>query len=204
MKMTKSRYPEYAEVNGRRYKINTDFRYAIECNKIAQDSTIGDYERALGIIETLFGDEGLNVQGNYKGLLEVAKTYLSCGKQIKVEDEKEPDMDYEQDMDLIEASFTSDYGIDLSTTEMHWWKFYNLMNGLSCSELGNCCVLNRVRNIRNMDLKDIKDPKVKKELRKQKEIWALKKEYKEQGYTEEQIKNMNRFDELIDIKKGGR
>ena len=53
----------------------------------------------------------------------------------------------------------SDYNIDLANTEMHWYKFYNLINGLSNSEMGNCCVLNRIRNLRTLDTKDIKDQK---------------------------------------------
>ena len=32
-----------------------------------------------------------------------------------------------------------------------------MMNGLSNSELGDCCILNRVRNLRNFDMKDIKE-----------------------------------------------
>ena len=27
-------YPEYAEIDGRKYKINTDYRYALQCFKI--------------------------------------------------------------------------------------------------------------------------------------------------------------------------
>ena len=61
-----NKYPEYAEVNGKRYKINTDFRVAIECNRIAQDNTIGDYERALAIIYTLFGEDGINAYKDYE------------------------------------------------------------------------------------------------------------------------------------------
>ena len=34
-------YPQYVEVFGKRYKINTDFKVAIECNRIAEDETIG-------------------------------------------------------------------------------------------------------------------------------------------------------------------
>lgn len=199
MKMKKNNYPEYAEVNGRRYKINTDFRYAIECDRIARDDTIGDYERALAIICTLFGEEGLNVPEDYNKLSEVAKTYLLCGKEKKEADNKEPDMDYEQDMDLIEASFMSDYRIDLSNKKMHWWKFYKLMNGLSNSEFGNCCILNRVRNLRNLNLNDIKDPKTKEEIRKQKEQWSLKRKEKEHDFTENEIENMNEFENLIGL-----
>ena len=52
-------YPEYVEVEGKLYKINTDFRIAIKCNKIAEDETIGDYERVLAILYTLYGEEGI-------------------------------------------------------------------------------------------------------------------------------------------------
>ena len=52
--------PNYVKVDDKLYKINTDFRVAIECNKIAQDTKIGDYERAMAIIYKLFGEDGLS------------------------------------------------------------------------------------------------------------------------------------------------
>lgn len=55
--------PEYVKVDNKLYKINTDFRVAIECNYIAQDEKIGDYERSLAIIYKLFGEERSNVRG---------------------------------------------------------------------------------------------------------------------------------------------
>lgn len=172
------KYPEYAKVGDKLYKINTDFRVAIECNRIAEDSTIGDYERVLGIIYTLFGEEGINSPEYYECLLERAKTYLLCGKEYDEELNEEPDMDFIEDMDYIEASFMSDYHIDLSNETMHWWKFHKLINGLSNSEMGNCCVLNRVRNLRNYDMKDIKDKKERDKILKAKKMVALKKNKK--------------------------
>lgn len=169
-----SKYPEYAEVNGKKYKINTDFRVAIKCNKIATDNSIGDYERALAIIYTLFGEEGINSKGDMQKLLDVSKKYLLCGNEY-VDSNDEPDMDYTQDMDYIEASFMSDYHIDLTETKMHWWKFNNLMNGLSNSELGDCCVLNRIRNLRNYDTREIKDAKERQKIEEAKQRVALNK-----------------------------
>lgn len=186
-------YPEYVEINGEKYKINTDFRVAIECNEIALNPEIENYERALAIIYKLFGEKGLNDFNNHQQLLDLAKKYLACGKEIKEEKEK-PDMDYVEDMDYIEASFMSDYQIDLSSTKMHWWKFNKLINGLSNSELGNCCVLNRIRNLRNFDLKSIKDPNEKAKIMKAKQQVALKRniQLKKQP-TEEQKKNAKDF-----------
>lgn len=172
-------YPEYVEIENKRYKINTDFRVAIECNRIAEDNNIGDLERALAVIYTLFGEEGINTPDHYEKLLELAEKYLLCGKEVETSNNDKPDMDFVEDMDYIEASFMSDYHIDLTNTDMHWWKFNNLMNGLSNSEMGNCCVLNRIRNLRTFDVSQIKDKKEKEKIIKAKKQVELKK-YKKQ------------------------
>lgn len=191
------KYPEYAEIDGKKYKINTDFRVAIECNRIAEDETIGDYERVLGVIYTLFGEEGINTPEHYEKLLEMAKKYLSCDKELETRKQEEPDMDYIQDMDYIEASFMSDYRIDLSNEEMHWWKFCNLMNGLSNSELGNSCILNRIRNFRTMDLSQIKDKKEREKLAKLKKEFALKKNKSKKKATEKEKQSAMEFLKML-------
>lgn len=171
-------YPEYVEVEGKKYKINTDFRVAIECNRIAEDDTIGNFERTLAIIYTLFGDEGINSPEHYEKLLKMAKKYLLCGKEYDKELNDKPDMDFIEDYSYITTSFLSDFHIDLDNCEMHWWKFMDLMNGLSNSEIGNCCILNRIRNLRNFDTKNIKDKKEKQRIEKAKQQVALKKNQK--------------------------
>lgn len=190
-------YPEYIKINNKEYKINTDFRVAVECQEIALDENINDFERALAIIYKLFGNDAIKDSENYEKMLQLAIKYLSCGKEVDTTTNEEPDMDFTQDMDYIEASFMSDYNIDLTNTKMHWWKFYNLMNGLSNSEMGNCCVLNRVRNLRNFDTKDIKDPKELEKIKNAKEQVALKKRSVKKNLTEKQQSNINAFYETL-------
>jgi len=180
------------------YEANVDFRNAIRCNEIAQDDKIGDYERVLGIICTMFGESALDNPNHYEKLLKWTLNYLSCGQEIS-DIHEQPDMDYTEDMDYIEASFMSDYRIDLTETEMDWHKFYNLMNGLSNSEMGNCCVLNRVRNLRNFDVSTIKDSKERQKLAKAKEMVALKKYKKENHLTKEQEESMNKLNEILGL-----
>ena len=180
------------------YEANTDFRVAIRCNEIAMDDTIGDYERALGIICTMFGPDALDNPNHYEKLLKWVQNYLSCGQEI--EDTKEqPDMDYTEDMDYIEASFMSDYQIDLESTEMDWQKFNKLINGLSNSEMGNCCILNRVRNLRNFDVSEIQDSKERQKIAKAKEQVALKKYKKENHLTKEQEESMKKLNEMLGL-----
>ena len=102
-------------------------------------------------------------------------------------------MDFKQDYGLIWASFISDYnGMDIDKENLHWWRFNEMVNGLSCSELGNCCLLNKVRNIRNKKLSEIKDSKERQQVRKLQEMWALKKQPKAKP-TEEQLNNAKEF-----------
>lgn len=191
-------YPTKVKVENEEYPINTDFRIAIECDQIARDLSISDFERALAIIYKLYGEKGLNAKNHYEKLLELAQKYLCCGKEITDKTKQEEyDMDFVQDMDYIEASFMSDYNIDLSNTEMHWWKFFNLINGLSNSELGNCCVLNRIRNLRNYDTSQIKDSKERQKIEEAKRQVALKK--KQKPLSKEQEDSIERFNKLAGI-----
>ena len=192
------KYPEYVKVNDRTYKIRTDFRIALRCNNIATDDSIGDYERALAIIYLLF-ENGLDHREDYEKLLELATKYLSCGKEVTNSSNDEPDMDYNEDMDYIEASFMSDYHIDLANEKMHWWKFNKLMNGLSNSDMGNCCILNRIRNLRTYNTREIKDAKERAKIEKAKQQVALKRYRKENNLTKEQEESMRRLDEILKI-----
>ena len=192
-------YPEYAEINDKRYKINTDFRVAIECQNIATDESISDYERALAIIYKLFGDDGIDDFNNYNKLLEIATKYLSCGKELDNKNE-ESDMDFVQDKGYIESSFKYDYKYNPYELEyLHWYEFYNDLSNLSNSEMGNCCVLNRIRNLRNYDTKEIKDPKERKKVEEAKKQVALKKEHKKREFSEKEQKNMEEFYKSIGL-----
>lgn len=195
-------YPEYAEVDGKKYKINTDYKIALRCNQISMNQDINIIEKNLAIIYLLYGEEGLKSYNHYQQLIEKAIKYLQCGIEDKNEGSKqEPDMDFIQDMPYIEASFMSDYNINLENTKMHWWKFYHLINGLSNSEMGSCCILNRIRNIRTTDLKEIKDPKLRKKMKEAKDFFALKKIKKEKTFTEQELKNMEEYHKLIEGKE---
>lgn len=176
------------------YTANVNFRVAIRCNEIATDENIGDFERVLGIICTMFGEKALNNPNHYEKLLKWALNYLSCGKKIESTNE-EPDMDYVEDMEYIEASFMSDYKIDLENEEMDWHKFNKLINGLSNSDVGNCCVLNRIRNLRSFNPMEIKDEKERNKIIKAKQQVALKRNKKEieVELTDEQQKSVDEF-----------
>ncbi len=184
--------PEFVKIKGKKYKINTDFRVAIRCNEIALDNTINNYEKTFAIIYLLYGEEGLNNDKDYEKLLELAFKYLNCGIEKEPSDD-EQDMDLIQDKKLIESSFKYDYGYNPYQMQyLHWWDFYNDLCNLSNSELGNCCILNRVRNLRTYDTTQIKDFATREKIEKAKQQVKLKNKKDER--TEEQKK----LDELFE------
>ena len=98
-------------------------------------------------------------------------------------------MDFEQDENYIISSFIYDYGIDLQTTDMHWWKFIDLLNGLSSE-----CILSRVRDIRTMDISIYKDANTRNKILKARSQVALKIKHKQ---TEEDKKLIDDFESKL-------
>lgn len=186
--------PEYVKIGEKKYKINTDFRVAIECNEIAESSDVGDVERPLAIIYKLYGEEGLNNPQDWEKLIELAIKYLCLGKELE-ENNDEPDMDLKKDRYYIRSSFIQDYKYNPYDMDyLHWWDFFNDLSNLSNSEFGNCCILNRVRNLRTMDVSKIKDYKEKQKILKAKERVSLKsKEDIDSEMTEEEQASQDRF-----------
>lgn len=185
--------PKYVKIGDKKYKINTSFKIALKCNNVIQDNNISDYERLLAVIYLLFGDEGLADSDNYDKLAELSFKYLMCGQEPEDTDE-EKDMDFNQDYNLIRASFRSDYGIDIEKEDMDWWDFYTHLNGLS-----EGCILNRIRDLRTCDLSDITNEKTKNRIKKAKKKFALKQE--EPMMSKKQKESADKFYKLTGIKR---
>ncbi len=182
-----NRYPEYIELkNGKKYKLNTDFRLALKCDEIFRDESICDYEKTLAIIYILLGDNGLNDFDSHTEIVNLLTKYLQCGKEHQ-ETNKEPSMSFKQDVGYIKASFMSDYRIDLDKVDMHWWQFCDLIQGLTDNS-----ILNRVRTIREEPLSGKKGKELSRwqEMKKQVELKHEKtqKEKELDKFWEEQMK----------------
>ena len=159
-------YPTKAEVAGKIYPLNTDYRVALQCFDIIEDPDISDEERALAVIYKLFGFVPVD---NVQQFMQAAAKFLSCGESQDSHRARRKDMDFGQDAKYIAASFMSDYRIDIEAEDMHFWKYYALLCGLT-----DKCVLSRVRDLRTFDLSEIKDAKTRCKMAESKQAVALK------------------------------
>jgi hypothetical protein len=179
-------YPEYAEVMGKRYKINTDFRVALRCFEVIDNPDVSDEERAVAVVYLLFGDVPLE---HIDEFLRIAGTYLRCGDTEQAQDTGERDMDFFADEKYIVASFMSDYQIDISRVDMHFWQYINLIQGFTEKS-----ALSRVREIRNYDMSELKDPKSRAKMAKAKAAVALPEKF-----SKDDKKAIEEFEKLFDV-----
>ena len=185
-------YPEYAKIKEKEYKIDADFRTALKCFEVVEDTTISDYERALAIVYLIFDfipDKNLEL------FLEKAISFLQCGKTFEEQNENKRDMDFIQDKKYINSSFMSDYNIDLSKAKLHFWQYIELLEGLT-----ETSSLSRIRDLRNYDTSQIQDLKKKREIEDAQKKIALK-ETTVKKLTVEQQQNSDDFYKMTGIKR---
>lgn len=178
-------YPERVRIGSEIHDINTDYRVALECLDIIGDDSIGDIERTYAVLYKLFGF--IPEEGVIKEAIDKASLFLSCGEDQKAHRGRKSDIDMNLDMKYIIASFRSDYGIDLTHTNMHWYEFTTLISGLT-----EHAVMSRVRQIRNYDLSEISDPKERQRMLEAKESVALPVKL-----TEEEEEAWDEFESLF-------
>jgi hypothetical protein len=116
------RLPDSVEVDGKRYKLDLDFR------------------NVLRMIEILDRDDLMPEAKAYKALSCVQKRpknavrVLECVKGLLFKAPRKKGSqkvtDFEQDAGLIRAAFRQAYGIDLYRDKLHWIEFTELLSAL--------------------------------------------------------------------------
>jgi len=180
--------PEYVEIDGIEYKINTDFRIGIMFELLIQDNTLTDMEK-VEIALNLYYPE---IPHDPIQALEKILWFYRCGKEYDAESPQEGTegttqqqaiYSFEHDAEYIYAAFLDQYGIDLQGIEhLHWWKFRALFRGLKEDNL-----IVKIMGYRAIKIDDNMTDSEKKFYRRMKKIYALPdnrtQEEKERDFT---------------------
>lgn len=176
--------PESVEIDGKYYRIKTDFTYWIN---FIEDTKNAGGEIAPGTVADMFiGEVPADLQKAFESLSQF------CYPQEElpnVDDADEHDhrrtFDYVTDSSMIYAAFMQCYGIDLVDTPMHWHKFLALFNNLVGTRL------NEVMSYRGYDKNDTE--KYEDRLERMREMWEL-----EEIITPEEQENIDTFNAQFD------
>ena len=156
------------------YPIRTDFRIWLSVSELLEKEDL--VHAMLRAPELCYLKKRPQSQ---KGAFLALMDFLLLGEKTGKEDKKSERLfSFSEDEELIYASFLKEYGIDLSKEEMHWWRFVAL---LRC--LGTDTPLSRVMSIRMAKPSDIKNPKERRHLLRQKKLFALTKKDVDAGYV---------------------
>lgn len=130
------------------YLIRTDFRIGIQIIQCMKDEEYSEIEKTATCLELLYG-KGIprDIDVAVAGL----KWFMLCGDEpVAIEESSQEVYDFDVDSKLLYSGFMRTYGIDLSSTRMHWFKFCALMSDLSDTAFST------VVDYRSMDISELK------------------------------------------------
>lgn len=159
--------PDSISVCGTDYPINTDFRVWIKIQNILSEPDISSTDKIIKFFSLAFISP--NLPPSLEETLSALSDFLSPlpKGEGRGGSDSTPAFSFIYDGGLIYAAFLSQYGIDLSSARLHWWRFLALFYSL------DNCKFTEIVGIRNADLSSVKDPDYKRFLRKQKKLYRL-------------------------------
>lgn len=158
---------------GREYSVNTDFRVWLEFDRIIHQD-ISDREKMYKVFKLCYIDE---LPGNFIEAYKALMAFYAVKEKwkdegIKHASEQKPtakSFDFEEDAPYIFAAFLSEYGIDLTKSELHWWLFTALLTAL-----GENNKFSKIVSWRTVSLSKIKNKEQRDLIAKMKRIYKLK------------------------------
>lgn len=166
MSILTEQLPDCIECGGEKIPIKTDFRIWLKFTNMMSGEM--NAEKIADILKLVFIHK-------LPPTLEIAMQKLVefyCGGDERHDNSsgtsKKRLYDFEYDANAIYTSFIKDYGIDILSCNMHWWKFRALF-----SALGEETEMAKIMKYRAVNLKEIKDKNQKKFYRKMKKLHAL-------------------------------
>lgn len=162
--------PDSIFVCGEKFDINTDFRIWIEVEQLFAENKQLSPEMLLRLFSLVFKEKVL--PKSFQETLSAILSFYDCGKTLKKAGKAKGNtarvVSFTEDADLIYAAFLAQYGIDLTTVSLHWWKFRALFNGLT--DKHKIC---EIMGYRALDISKIKDREQRARYRRLKEIYKL-------------------------------
>lgn len=146
-------FPTQLQIDGVNCPIHSDFRTVLRCYEILGDKKELSKDEMVEVLSMFYVRQRCYTEEHIDKMF----WFFSCGreKEKKVFPRKiaginnKQSFDFVEDAELIYAGFMQQYGIDLQTEEMHWWKFMILLENL-----GSDTKLQRVMEYRTIDTKN--------------------------------------------------
>lgn len=125
--------PGFVVSQGKKYPVHSDFRAGIRFSILLRDSSRSPPEK---LREAVLSSYVRKIP--QKNPLEPLLSFYipqndgqAPASQKEAKEAADPVCDFERDASHLYAAFLEQYGLDLSTASLHWWKFLALLHDLS-------------------------------------------------------------------------
>lgn len=164
--------PNSIKIDGKEYAIDTDYRIMADFETEINRTDITDKKAIAKILSKTLSALFKEIPDvPAEKLIEGMLWYYRCGKCPEKSTAKNnfKFYDYDEDADHIFAAFMQQYGDDLISSDMHWWKFRAKFTSLT-----DTTKFVRIMQYRCADLSLIKDRNERARIKKLQDIYALK------------------------------
>ena len=166
--------PESVNYNGKDYPLKTDFKVWLKFHSIVTDKKSTPAEKSAKAILCCFDSRKCKrLPDTMEDTMALLLKFFSGNTEAdsgKYAPKKERVFDFAEDSGYIYAAFFQEYGIDLSESSMHWYRFLALLNGLSENTK-----LRKIIAWRGVNLSEIKDSGRREYFRRMKSFYRLGK-----------------------------
>jgi hypothetical protein len=153
--------PEDIIINDKAYPIVTDFRDWVAFFDMISDDELSQKEKLIMALRWFRNEIPPDISKAYSGLIEFAScTNLKYKPRVNGCSQKQI-LSYLYDSEYILGAFWQVYGVDLTATRMHWYKFNALLNALP-----EDVPLKKRMAYRAVNLSEIKDKGERRRIRK--------------------------------------
>ncbi len=156
--------PEAVEIDGKRYRIYTDFRTWMGFDVIMSSDDTIFIEKCIKALKLCYQQLPPKLDKAMEALID----FYSLGEKKHTKKGTKPLFNFEQDFGYIYASFEAEYHIDLYESNMHWYKFMYLLRSLSEKS-----IFGKIIGYRGADISKIKDKSLRSHIKQMKHLYAL-------------------------------
>ncbi len=160
--------PDYITLFEEKYPVFTSFKNWIQISVIAEEHGFSDSGAIAKMLKLCYRDKlPPNIVSAVLGMM----AFLNGDTDFFVSPDKKREKLYSfsEDASAIYGAFYSKYGIDLNASDMHWYKFCALFEGIAEDNPFKTLI-----KIRTTDESQIKNQKAKRSIRELKTKYSLK------------------------------
>ena len=188
MNILTKQLPDFVELDGKEYKVHTDFKNWIDISIMLIDKKDELDKNIAKIIKKAYIECPPNISLALKGILKFFNAEEDKQASTKESSHKKRIFSFEYDATYILSAFREQYNIDLLKENMHWFEFLAYFKSLN-----EDVQLMKIMQYRSVDLSQIKDKTQKAHLRKMKNIYFLPDNRTEEEKEAEMMSALENF-----------